>query len=1474
MFKPNRSAKVNMKVLIVLILVTVALGSSLFAAREVRRGILSKMALDAGQAAFEKEDWATASKNFQRYLGRNSEDLEVLKKYAQARLSTRPLDAAAVSGAIAAYRRIIQLDPLDQVAYEKLAQLYAGISNFEELAYIARTRLDQVPEDRKAPLWLAEALNRLRKTDDARKTLDEFIEELEPLADKPAEYVQACALMSQIASSPGAVKTSKGPLEWLNQAVAACPKSVEALAYRARFYRQTQDIPDTSEDERLALARTDLEKADELGTDNPRIRLFLAAEWLEHDELDRTTAELQVVENLPPEALEEHFFDLRDWTITKFLFDAQLALKKKTAAEGVSLADKVLEALKEKGHRVRVLPSAIMLYVVAADKVAEARRCLDEYLEIMYTQKEPAESKLGLAYLKALVARAEEKPYVVIDVLQPAVVTDASRPELWRLLAEAFSRTDQTRRAVSALTTYLRYYPQDPEMTLQLAREYSKLADWNKAFETSRVAESLNPTDIIGCKLLRIGASIYLAAEQGQNINTVKLEELSAELAQLRQENPEQVEIRTLQAIVATYLGQLDKAERELKLAIEECKNPLMAQMQLVGHYGRTKRVTEAIDLCQTACKSHSEAAEPWLSLADLYAANADYDSARSCLKQGLDAVTEKREKKSLSVRLALLELAHGDRTTGIRFLSEMAAQDEQEIHIRSLLLGVREIQADQVIAEKLIREIRTAEGESGLLWRLNQASLWLSSDDWSAKQKDITDLLQYCIDANPQWSAPVLLLVGMYEKLNDLRGVEETCRRALVQNPSAIDIADRLLALLERQNRFADAQKVLQQAEPPPRVAGAWHVRMALGAGDVSGAIDELKVRVSNDNQDASSRIQLARLVYDQTKNVDEAFRYLKEAEAITPDSRTLAAVRAFILRAEGQTEEAQRILDDYIADSNDFDAYWMRAVYLAEEGEFERAEKDYRKLTTFPETGAAGYSLLGNFYLSNKKFAEAIAILEEGLNAYPADLKLKRELMKILFLRTDPEDRARALEILAALEERLPQDPELMKLRALQMLQQPTPDSIKAARQKLENAIRLEPTAVDAHLILVRIAMQQGQYENARDSAIRALGSNPDNPALLSARAGAEFLLKNTPLAGQLAQLALQKDPNNTQARDVLVAVALDSKDRSLLEQARTLTESALGSNPTSEQLLLSRARVLVSLGLAQVAIPELEVHCQTKEGSVSVPALVTLADLYRLSGDMDRAKQRIEQAEKIDADSLTVIHARFLWLVAQKRFDELLQISSAYLSAKEQNPTTFVAAATILAASDSTELKKEGLKLFEQAVTLAPTSKEARLGLASTLYQTGDADRAVTIYQKLRTEYPNDIQALNDLAWILQEHDRRYDAALELANRGLMLVPDELHLLDTRGTILANMANRLIDARKDFEKLARLAPPDSRQKANALLKLGRTCVKLNDLAQAKRHFQNALEIDRKIEVFTADERSEIAKILQASGAQAANK
>ena len=126
MLDRNRRAKVNVKVLVILVAVVGVLGGSLFAARQIRRNILSKRALAAGEAAWLEKDWARAARNLGEYLGRHPDDIAILRKYARALLSARPLEATNINRAIGAYRRVIRLDPLDDAAYEKLATLYTG----------------------------------------------------------------------------------------------------------------------------------------------------------------------------------------------------------------------------------------------------------------------------------------------------------------------------------------------------------------------------------------------------------------------------------------------------------------------------------------------------------------------------------------------------------------------------------------------------------------------------------------------------------------------------------------------------------------------------------------------------------------------------------------------------------------------------------------------------------------------------------------------------------------------------------------------------------------------------------------------------------------------------------------------------------------------------------------------------------------------------------------------------------------------------------------------------------------------------------------------------------------------------------------------------------------------------------------------------------------------------------------------------
>jgi tetratricopeptide (TPR) repeat protein len=343
----------------------------------------------------------------------------------------------------------------------------------------------------------------------------------------------------------------------------------------------------------------------------------------------------------------------------------------------------------------------------------------------------------------------------------------------------------------------------------------------------------------------------------------------------------------------------------------------------------------------------------------------------------------------------------------------------------------------------------------------------------------------------------------------------------------------------------------------------------------------------------------------------------------------------------------------------------------------------------------------------------------------------------MKTLFRRNIADNRKRALGILDKLENQFPQDIELMSIRVLQLLTETIPESKEKAKKILKRIVELEPRAINAHLMLIDMAIKDEELQDARDLVIQALGSNPGNAFLLSVRSRIESQAGEKRLAAELARMA----------------------------------------------------------------IPDLKAYCESGDGSGSVNTIVSLANLYRITGDFEDAEHWIDQAEQLDPNSTTVINE--------------------YMS------------------------------------------------LALTAYQNDDSERAKQIYRKLSRQhankYPENIRIFNDLAWIIQESDKDYVTALDLANKGLAAAREDeekLHLLDTRGTILFKM-ERFDEARSDFETLLGLSASDSHRLAKSLLQLGRICTKLNQIDKAKEHLKKALEIDQKIDVFTPEERLEIDQL-----------
>jgi tetratricopeptide (TPR) repeat protein len=751
----------------------------------------------------------------------------------------------------------------------------------------------------------------------------------------------------------------------------------------------------------------------------------------------------------------------------------------------------------------------------------------------------------------------------------------------------------------------------------------------------------------------------------------------------------------------------------------------------------------------------------------------------------------------------------------------------------------------------------------------MHRASLWLASSNWQTKQQDIEAHLKPCLAADPEWSRPALLLGGMYTVLGDQRRAEEVYRRVLSANPAALDVADRLLGLLERQRRFAEARQVLDQLRVvDPQVMRGYRIRTAIVAGENSEAMEELELRVAGSQSDAGARIVLARLLHEKGRTED-AFKLLAEAEKITPDSMIPAMTKVALLRTAGRVAEARAVLDQEVPRRNTFQAYAFRAGFLASIKDLESAEKDYQRLTTFAEQAEEGYGLLAQFYIESGNVDKTIETLKKATQAYPDNQGLKNRLMRSLFTRGTKEDRELAEKMLAELEKRSPGNLDALACRALVLLEARTDESTRRAEGILQQIVRLQPTAVDAHMRLIGIAASRQDYAAARELAIRALGANPNNLRLLLARADAEWALNNTSMARQQVLTALQEEPNSIEARDFLINLALAGRDQKALGEAHELVKGAMVKEPDNDRLRTANAAILAARGQADTAIKELEAYRQTEKGRRSILIAIALADIHAARGEFDQAAKEIDRAAKLSPDSPAVARARLRLLWMNKQFEQFAKVASSLPATRPSDTDMILYAAAFLGSSESASDRKRAIALYERAYAISPQLLPVQLGIAVLSYQTGDVERAEKLYREVRKNFPKNTQAMNDLAWILSEKHHRYQEALDLANTGLSLAPDYLDLRDTRGVILQHLG-KFEDARRDFERCIDLAPPDSPARARAEFQLGRTFAKLKNAGKTKEHLEEALKIDKKRPSLTPEERDEIKKLIVSTGGQ----
>jgi predicted Zn-dependent protease len=1022
------------------------------------------------------------------------------------------------------------------------------------------------------------------------------------------------------------------------------------------------------------------------------------------------------------------------------------------------------------------------------------------------------------------------------------------------MLGEAYGQTYQARLAVHELMTYLTLLgqqglPPTPILLHELVIVQRQRGDLASALYYARQLEQAAPKQV-ELRLERLEIEVVATDGRHDEKAAARLAELRQELQDVRAKVGDSPGLTILEAQTWVNAGNPKRAEELLRQTAATDKTP-QSRMELIAflvQQGAGRR-GDALDQCRQLIKEHADLAGGYKALATLQEEQGNAQQARTTLTDGVAAAAA-ADKRGLEVELALFDLRHEKRPEALARLEKLRQQDKQDVRLRSLMLEMADAAGDRAWAESLVEEIKAVQGDGGLLWRYYRARLLMNDSNWRDKREEIGSLLQACRMIDPGLAAAVLLLGELDEREGQVDQAALTYETALRDNPGSMELAGKLIRLLEGQKRFAEVADVLDSlvGADPRRVADL-RIHIALGGGDTAAAMDELRRRIAADPKDATSRVSLAQLLYAQRQDVDGALELLEQARRIDPQSLLPAAAQISILRSSGRGEEVLPLLDREVARQDTFESRLLRGTYLARIGRNDLADADF---ATLPERNDQGDGQLkqAQHYLATWRVAQAQGVLADGVTRYPANTALKEQSIRLLLGSPQAQRRQEGLAMLEKLLAAHPENPDLRVMQARALLVQGDPAAVQKAEAIARDMARRFPLLIDAHLALAQVLAQRGDFAEMQQVLVEALRSNSDSIPLLLQLAQAQDELGNTTAARETVSQAIAAAPLFGPARAFGVQLALRHGDKAYLADQLSSLQDALASAPEDEQLQLTQAVALEQLGRPDAAVAALEAFIKNgPAGARSFNVYLMLCDLHRQAGRLEKAQQCYQSACAAAGDERQLLSERLMLLGAQGQYDQVVEAINALPADWTVDERTVQTAATVLDASGRPEYRQAARQWCLQLAKSAE-SLPVRYRLANLIYSDGDTETALALYEDLYRQAPDHPNVLNDLAWILahQKGDEPVARAIELSTKAVMINPSDGHLRHTRAFALSASRRQedWAEGAQEYERFLGLVRESPSQQALGQAEMGLLLVRLNLKDQARSALTEAVKLD----------------------------
>jgi len=812
-----------------------------------------------------------------------------------------------------------------------------------------------------------------------------------------------------------------------------------------------------------------------------------------------------------------------------------------------------------------------------------------------------------------------------------------------------------------------------------------------------------------------------------------KLPSAVIEFKNALQKNPNNAEARLLLGQTYLQMGKYPEAEKELRRARKLIldKSPVIIPLgEALLKQGKVSELFEQVTISDNFADSLK--AEIYALRGEAFLAEGNLDKADSALKQSLKFKPKLNRALLVQVRLAMinrnLDLARDK-------LEQVLSDKPDSVLGWSLSGDLQQIRGDYTKAEEAYSKAMQYSYEHSAV-QLKRALVRIELKDYAGAASDITALKKLIVN-NPGVNFAEGLLSF---RQKDAAKAQAAFERVLNQQPRNMMAIFYLGVSNYALGNMAQAENYLQRftsTRPKSIKASILLGLTRLQTGDFEGVEKVLRPVLAIRKNDPIVLNTLGKALVAQGKN-KEGNEYLSKAVSLQPDSASDRVDLAISLLNMGEDESGINELETAIELNPNLRQADMLVIqtYL-QNGEFDKALAASDRLAAKWPDSSAPLTLKGMAYAGKEDLEKARIAFTQALKKQPGEPSAAGNLA-VLELSLGHADKARGYY-----QQVIEHYPDHLKtLLKLAQLESQLGNEVKA-RFWLDEAIKTNPDALQPRLMLARVELGKGKATNALASLRQVEDKYKNNPAFIVLQGESQMADGQAASAVKTFQKLVNVRPNLAEAHYKLAFAYSANNDQAGLKEALFSGLKLQSNHPQAGRVM--------ALYVSSAA-------------------------------NLEESAKRVAELANVEPEHKRVLDLKAQLALKQSKPKEALAI---YKDLQKRFPDEGALVLKLAQAQWLVGNRKGHFKTLSSWLKSHPNDVAAQFMLANAYLQLEQNDDAKKAFTKVIELTPNNVVALNNLAWLLRESDS--EKALMYAEKAQQLNPKDAGIMDTLGVIL---------------------------------------------------------------------------------------